>query len=106
MLTTDSFVTVYQNHEQAEKSITELQDAGVSLTSLSIVARDTHTPEDAVGYYSAGDRMKCCGKIEAYWGVLTGSAMFAIPGLGEMLVAGPLVARIVADLDGPVIVDG
>jgi uncharacterized membrane protein len=110
MLKTDSVVAVYQNHEQAEKSIAELQDAGVSLKSLSIAAKETHKEEDAVGYYNTGDRMQCCGKIGVYWesiwGVLSGSAMFAIPGLGPILVAGPLVSWIVAGLQGAVIVEG
>ena len=34
MLKTDSVVSVYHTHEQAEKAIQELQDAGVSLKSL------------------------------------------------------------------------
>jgi hypothetical protein len=110
MLKTDSVVAVYQNHEPAQKSIAELQDAGVSLKSLSIVAKEIHRGEDAVGYYNIGDRMQCCGKIGAYWediwGMLPGSAMFGIPGLGPILVAGPLVAWIVAGLQGSVVVGG
>ena len=54
--------------------------------------------------------MKYWGKMGAYWGgfwgLLFGSAMFAIPGLGPLLVAGPLVAWIVAGLEGAVVVGG
>ena len=110
MLKTDSVVAVYHTHEQAEKAILELQDAGVSLKSLSIAAKDTHTEEHAVGYYNLGDRMQHWGKIGAYWGgfwgLLFGSAVFAIPGLGPILVAGPLVAWIVAGLEGAAVVGG
>jgi uncharacterized membrane protein len=110
MLKTDSVVAVFHTHEQAEKAIAELQSAGVNLKSLSIAAKDTHTEEHAVGYYNTGDRMQYWGKIGAYWGgfwgLLFGSAVFAIPGLGPILVAGPLVAWIVAGLEGAVVVGG
>jgi hypothetical protein len=63
-----------------------------------------------VGYYNVGDRMKRWGGIGAFWGgfwgLLFGSAFFAIPGLGPILVAGPLVAWIVAGLEGAVVVGG
>jgi uncharacterized membrane protein len=110
MLKTDSVVAVFHTHERAEKAIAELQSAGVNLKSLSIAAKDTHTEEHAVGYYNTSDRMQYWGKTGAYWGgfwgLLFGSAMFAIPGLGPILVAGPLVAWIVAGLEGAVVVGG
>jgi hypothetical protein len=65
------------------------------MRSLSITARDTHTDERVVGYYNAGYRMKYWGKVGpfwgGFWGLLFGSAVFAIPGVGPILVAGPLV---------------
>jgi uncharacterized membrane protein len=106
----ESVVAVYETHEQAENAVKELQEGGIDMKSLSIAAKDTHTDEHVVGYYNAGDRMKRWGKMGAYWGgfwgLLFGSAMFAIPGLGPILVAGPLVAWIVAGLEGAVVVGG
>ena len=68
------------------------------------------TSEHVVGYYNAGDRMKRWGKSGAFWGgiwgLLLGSAFFAIPGIGPVLVAGPLVAWMVGALEGSVIVGG
>ena len=110
MDTTNSVVAIYDTHEQAEHAIKELQEGGVDMKSLSIAARNTHTDEHVVGYYTAGDRMKYWGKVGAFWGgfwgLLFGSAAFAIPGLGPILVAGPLVAWIVAGLEGAVVVGG
>jgi hypothetical protein len=110
MISTNSVVAVYDTHEQAEHAIKELQEAGVDMKSLSIAARNTHTDEHVVGYYNAGDRMKYWGKMGAFWGgfwgLLFGSAVFAIPGLGPILVAGPLVAWIIAGLEGAVVVGG
>jgi uncharacterized membrane protein len=106
----ESVVAVYESHEQAEKAVKELQEGGLDMKSLSIAAKDTHTDEQVVGYYNNGDRMKRWGKVGAFWGgfwgLLFGSAMFAIPGLGPILVAGPLVAWIVAGLEGAVVVGG
>lgn len=106
----NAVVAIYDTHEQAEHAIKELQEAGVDMKSLSIAARNTHTDEHVIGYYTAGDRMKYWGKVGAFWGgfwgLLFGSALFAIPGLGPILVAGPLVAWIVAGLEGAAVVGG
>jgi hypothetical protein len=80
------------------------------MKSLSIAGKDTHTDEHVVGYYNAGDRMKHWGKVGAFWGgfwgLLFGSGLFLIPGLGPILIAGPLVAWIIAGLEGAVVVGG
>ena len=93
MSVVNSVVAIYDAHEKAEHAIKELQEAGVDMKSLSIVAKDTHTDEHVIGYYNTGDRMKRWGKIGAFWGgfwgLLFGSAFFAIPGIGPILVAGP-----------------
>ena len=106
----NSVAAIYDTHEQAEHAIEELQKAGVNMKTLSIVGRDTHTEEHVVGYYTAGDRMKywggvgaCCG---GFWGLLLGSGLFFIPGLGPILAAGPIVAWIVAGLEGAVVLGG
>jgi uncharacterized membrane protein len=110
MSITNSVVAIYDTHEQAEKAVKELQEAGVDMKSLSIAGKDTHTDEHVVGYYNAGDRMKHWGKIGAFWGgfwgLLFGSGLFMIPGLGPILVAGPLVAWIIAGLEGAAVVGG
>ncbi len=110
MNVTNCVVAIYDTHEQTEHAIKELQVAGVDMKSLSIAAKETHTDEHVIGYYNTGDRMKYWGKVGAFWGgfwgLLFGSALFAIPGLGPILVAGPLVAWIVAGLEGAAVVGG
>src|ERR1700722_15607038 len=110
MSNVESVVAVYHTHSQAEDAVKQLQRAGVAMRSLSIVAKDTHTDEQVVGYYNVGDRMKRGGKTGVFWGgfwgLLFGSAFFAIPGIGPLLVAGPLVAWIVGALEGAVVVGG
>ena len=106
----NSVVAVYETHTQAEAAVKNLQEGGIDMKSLSIAGKDTHTDEHVVGYYNAGDRMKYWGKMGAwwggFWGLLFGSAMFAIPGFGPILVAGPLVAYIVGALEGAAVVGG
>jgi uncharacterized membrane protein len=106
----NSVVAIYPTHEAAETAIRELQQSGFDMKKLSIVGRDYHTDEHVVGYYNASDRMKSWGKNGAFWGgvwgILFGSAFFAVPGLGPLLVAGPLVALIVSTLEGAVVVGG
>jgi hypothetical protein len=106
----NAVVAVYASHVEAEAAVKELQRAGVDMRTLSIIGKDSHTDEHVVGYYNTGDRMKYWGKIGAFWGgfwgLLFGSAFFAIPGIGPVLVAGPLVAWIVAALEGAAVVGG
>ena len=107
MLEQSAVVAVYATHIEAESAVKELQRAGIDMRTLSIVGKDTHADEHVVGYYNTGDRMKYWGKAGAFWGgfwgLLFGSAFFAIPGLGPVLVAGPLVAAIVGGLEeGPI----
>ena len=110
MTTNNATVAIYRSHAEAEAAIKELQRAGFDLKKLSIVGRDYHTEEHVVGYYNAGDRMKYWGKNGAFWGgiwgLLFGSAFFFVPGIGPLVMAGPLVSWIVGALEGAVIVGG
>lgn len=106
----NSVVAIYSTHAEAEGAVKELQLSGFDMQKLSIIGRDYHTDEHVVGYYNAGDRMKYWGKAGAFWGgiwgLLVGSAFFMVPGLGPLLVAGPLVGWIVGALEGAVLVGG
>jgi uncharacterized membrane protein len=110
MSETNSVVAIYETHAEAEEAVKELQKSGFNMKKMSIVGKDYHTDEHVVGYYNAGDRMKYWGKQGAFWGgiwgMLFGAAFFAIPGIGPVLVAGPLVAWIIGALAGAVVVGG
>jgi len=107
---TKGVIAIYGTHDQAEAAVMELQHAGFDMTKLSIVGRGSFVDEHVVGYYHAGDRMKFWGKLGAMWGGITGllfgTGLFFIPGVGPLLVAGPLVAWIVGALEGAVVVGG
>jgi uncharacterized membrane protein len=106
----NSVVAIFESHNQAEDAIRELQKSGFDMKKLSIVGKDYHTDEHVVGYYNTGDRMMYWGKLGAFWGglwgMLFGSAFFIVPGVGPLLVAGPLVMWIVGALEGAVVTGG
>ena len=110
MFNTNSVVAVFESHDQAEDAIRELQKDGFDMKKLSIVGKDYHTEEHVVGYYTTGDRMLYWGKLGAFWGgfwgLLLGSAFFWVPGIGQLLVAGPLVMWIVGALEEAAVVGG
>jgi hypothetical protein len=80
------------------------------MKKASIVGKDYHSEEQVIGYYNTGDRVGYWGKLGAFWGAiwgfLFGSAMIFIPGVGPILVAGPLVGALVGALQGAVITAG
>ena len=105
-----SAVATYPTHTAAEAAVKELQQSGFDMKKLSIVGRDYHTDEHVVGYYNTGDRMKVWGQTGAFWGGLWGfmfgSAFFFVPGVGPLLIAGPLVGWLVGALEGAVVGGG
>ena len=106
----NSVVATFESHDKAEDAIRELQKSGFDMKKLSLVGKDFHTEENVVGYYNTGERMKYWGKMGAFWGgfwgMLFGSAFFWMPGIGPVLVAGPLVVWIVGALESAVVMGG
>jgi hypothetical protein len=107
---TNAVVAIFDTHPEADEAVRELQKSGFDMKKLSVVGKDYHTEEHVVGYYNAGDRMKHWGKLGAFWGglwgLLFGAAFFWVPGIGPVLIGGPLVAWIIAALEGAVVVGG
>lgn len=106
----NSVVGVFDSHELTEAAVGNLKSSGLDITKLSIVGRDTHTDERVVGYYNTGDRLKYWGSQGAiwggFWGLLMGAGFFWVPGVGPLLVAGPLVGLIVSAVEGAAVVGG
>ena len=106
----NAVVGIYKVHTQAAEAVKKLQKSDFDMRHLSIVGKDYHTEEHVVGYYNTGDRMKYWGKMGAFWGGiwgwLMGAAFFAVPGIGPVLVAGPLIMWIVGALEGAAVMGG
>jgi hypothetical protein len=103
-------IAVYDNHPAAEAAVRTLHEAGFDMTKLSIVGKDFQADERVVGFYNIRDRVKYWGGAGALWGglwgLLLGTAFFAVPGIGPVLIGGPLVAAIASGLESAVIVGG
>ena|SRR5437867_9559495 len=110
MAENNAVVRVYDPHAEVGATIKELQSSGFDMNKLSIVGKDYHTEEAVIGYYNAGDRMRIWCQLGNFWGglsgLLFGSAFFLIPGIGPVIVFGPLVSWIVRALQGAVMVRG
>lgn len=103
-------VGAFDTHDQAEAAIRELKKSNFNMQQLSIIGKDYHKEEHVVGYYNTGDRVKFWGKLGAFWGglfgLLFGSAFLVIPGIGQVLVFGPLVSWIIGALESALVAGG
>ncbi len=106
----NSCVAIYHTHEQAEAAVRKLQKAAFDIRKISIIGKGYRQEEHPVGFYNTGDRVKFWGAQGGFWGgiwgMLVGAALFWIPGLGPVVMAGPLVAALVGALEGAVVVGG
>lgn len=106
----DSAFFVFDTHAAAEDAIRTLGQAGFDLKTLSLVGKGYHSEEKPMGFYTAGDRIKAWGGTGAFWGgiwgLLLAPAVFVLPGLGVVGMAGPFVATLVGALEGAVVVGG
>jgi hypothetical protein len=103
-------VAVYQDSQAAGRAIRKLKESGFDMDRVSVAARDERSGNQVTGYYRCDNRIKYWGRLEQFWGPLWGSlsgwAFFAIPGLGPVLVAGPLAGWTVAILENAAIFGG
>ncbi len=106
----NSSVYVFNTHMEAEEAIRSLSRSGFDVKKLSLVGKGYHSEEHPVGFYTAGDRIKSWGGTGAFWGALWGllfaPAVFFLPGLGLVAMAGPVVPALIGALEGAVVVGG
>jgi uncharacterized membrane protein len=106
----DSVIAIFTSHTQAEEAIKELQKSSFDMKKLSIVGKDYHTEENVVGYYNLGDQVASWGKAGAFWGwiwgLVFGSAFLFVPGIGAVMVGGPIVSWLIGALETAAIVGG
>jgi len=101
----NSIVSVYETPVDGVGGVNELRNAGFEMTNLSTVAREHQNDEHVIGYCNPGSGgTKYWGKVAAFWGelstLLTGVGFLLLPGVGPVLMAGPVVGAVVAGLEG------
>jgi len=110
MTSTRFVVAIYKSHDEAAAALKALQQSGFEMKQLSLVECSHHTEAGMVGFSHTGDRLKLWGEVGAVWGgmwgLLIGTGFFFIPGIGPLIVAGPLAGLIMGALEGGAVVGG
>jgi len=99
-----SIVAVYPDHESAEEAVQQLEKAGFALKDISIMGRDFQVSEKPIGFVTTGD-VAAQGASAGAWaggifGLLMGAAFLILPGVGPVVIAGPLAAALLGGLEG------
>lgn len=106
----DSDFFVFNTQADAENAIRTLGQSGFDMKQLSLVGKGYPGQAKPLGVHTLGDRIKFWGGTGAFWGVICGvvltPAVFALPEMGSVAIAGPIVATIIAALEGAVVVGG
>lgn len=102
-----SNIYIFKSHVEAENALRLLSHSGFDMKNLSILGRGYHSEEQPIGFYTRGDRMKTWGKYGAFWGAIWGllftPAVFVLPGVGVLPMAGPIVNALISALEGAAI---
>jgi hypothetical protein len=100
----DAVVGVYGSMKDAEAAVRTLLEQGVPAEQVSIVGQDLHSETQVHGFVTTGDVAKTGAKSGAWvgglFGLLTGAALLFVPGVGALVVLGPLAAGAVAAAEG------
>jgi hypothetical protein len=101
---------VFLEHLTAEKAIEELRLSGFDLGRLSLIGMDSPLGGHVSGLYRIGEKLRACGKLEAFWQGLSrqfsSSASFFVPGIGPVMLFGPIVELVLAALERELVVGG
>ena len=101
-----SVVAVYPGRCDAERAVRQLHEAGFDLDDLSIVGRDVQESEEPHGFVSRGDYVRAGAEtgslVGGLFGLCLGAGFLVLPGLGLVVVAGPLAAALLASIEGAV----
>ncbi|MFZ6773883.1 DUF1269 domain-containing protein [Undibacterium sp. SXout7W] len=106
----NSPVYIYNTHQEAEEAIRSLGKSGFDVKKLSLIGKGYHSEEQPIGFYTIGDKIKTWGGNGAFWGgiwgLLMAPAVFFLPGVGLLAMAGPVVTTLIAAMEGAVVVGG
>lgn len=101
---TGAVVGVYASMKDAEAAVRTLLEHGAPPEQVSIVGRDLPSETHVHGFVTTGEVAKTAAKSGAWvgglFGVLTGAALLFIPGVGALVVLGPLAAGALAAAEG------
>lgn len=90
---------IFRNRREAEAAVTGLENAGISQQHISVIMKDSHSrTENEVTSDNVKDGAATGaasgGVIGGLAGLIVGISALAIPGIGAIFIAGPLVAAL------------
>ena len=101
---------VYEQQAEAQEVVARLQLARFDMRKVSVVGKEDLDSQQVFGYYRDGEKIKYWGRSEKFWGplweALDGWAFFFVPGIGPVVVAGPLAGWMIATLSNAVVFGG
>jgi hypothetical protein len=107
---TNASIFICNSHQEAEGAIRTLKNSGFDVKKLSLIGKGYHSEEHPVGFYTTGDKVAAWGANGAFWGSIWGilmvPAVFFLPPLGVVAMAGPIVSILVSAVEGAVLVGG
>jgi hypothetical protein len=84
----------------------KLQEGGFPVEQVSILSQNLQSEKKVHGFITACDTSKAGAKTGAWFGglfgILVGAGFLWIPGVGPLLVAGPLAAVLLGGVEGAV----
>ncbi len=90
---------LYETLQQAEAAISELQENGTDIKSISVVMANFKACITAIGYHDTDTAIKKTGDNGSVFGRLSGAALIVLQGMGPILVIGAFSATILKALD-------
>lgn len=100
----DALVATFAHHRDAEAAIRKLDAARLDMKHFSIVGKDDHTEEKAIGFYSTGDLIRFWGQQGSIWGglwgVFFGGMVVNISAIGPVMVVGHLTSIVFTAFEG------
>jgi hypothetical protein len=107
MTTQDCVIAVFASPEAAHRAVEKLEPRGFGKRDVSLVTRGEESELDGTRPIDQGDRMEKDGLMGAAagaaLGLLAGSALLIIPGIGPVVFAGAMASGITGGVVGGLI---
>ncbi|MDP9109182.1 MAG: DUF1269 domain-containing protein [Pseudomonadota bacterium] len=103
-------IYLFATHREAEHAIRTLASAGFNVKHLSLIGTGIESEEHPMRVHTVADKIRAWGGTGAFWGgvwgLLLAPAVFLLPGLGPVAMAGPMASSMVGAMEGALVVGG
>jgi hypothetical protein len=99
-----SVVAVYPDQASMERAVRRLHEDGFDMRHVSLIGREFAVNDRPIGFVTTGDYVEAGAEIGAFLGgilgLCVGVGFLILPGLGFVIVTGPVAAAILAGMEG------